>query len=1134
MRERLQEEHRKRTAKAEEERRKAAEKEAEKRRKREATAERHEHARRKSRERLALEAERERRRVAEAEQLRIEKKRKEAEQRFEERQRQRRAEEAEERKRIREKERLKYQKKREKERREYEEKLKQVRLAEEKRLRDLRAEADRQARASKQQEAEPRRSLIETLTKHDGKSWKKRVLQLRQLGEDLKRAGLADKAGELVQRVREEKHALKRIRKQQRACDNERCIRHLEKKVRALGRKQLHRISTVKKQLAEHKKKTETAQRAAGALREPPVHKRKFVKKLNRFVRRLTRLVPRVAKDAEKKVVESLKKMRRLLRRKRECNGDEACIRKVGARQKSRSKRLRRFFRTLRERVDQIVLRRLKRLGEKLKRFKPKIAMRIGSFLAQKKHALKLLGERLRACLKQSCRRKVRKTLRRMRRLVRARLTMLTNTWAVERFKRLVRNIKRLPFMEAVAKTARKAARKVEKRFRALRKSLRNCGRDKVCRKHVAKRRRKTYQSLISKMRELRNARTDAIVARERLLISRLKDPQQKAKLEAELVRNERALAAIAKRRELCGATAGCSRKKLRHEARAIRRAIRDGLSKSVVAVTEQTTAQDTGKLVKLHHGSEADQAKAHLKADEARLSQLSRYEKECDGSACVQKVREEMKQVRERMRHRLKRLHESVLNTVVTDIRSAIANLTKTRPQSAAAASAAFEKKLHSLREMERHYADCANAACAEKVRAEMEKVRESLEQMAERVSGQVNGTTSEKWREKPTVTDQLKRVIDLLRYVQPEIASAASYTLWEERHKLDRFERSKRDCESNTCFHAVLRKISHIKRLQKRELANLRHILNSGSSSVVRRIRAAIRELKTTHKTVAKEAKRKLNKLVRKVRKLWRKKWERKCHKNAACVTRVLNKVKSVWAQERLQLKELEKIVKGTVIKRTKDAVAALQLVDPVLAARALSVLSRHESQLANLTAAMSACRGNEACQEEVGVSQRRVESELKELLSTVRSNIPDPLGNVTHLVRQVGLESMADDADRQFFEEGKQLQRISMDRMDCENDDCVARLDLMEEKINAERQHRMQLLNTALSNAAPRSVVVTQDFPERTLLIVLVVVLSVLVLGLLVMLIALGGYWFNSTKKEKPRIERRPSSEWEWRET
>lgn len=137
--------------------------------------------------------------------------------------------------------------------------------------------------------------------------------------------------------------------------------------------------------------------------------------------------------------------------------------------------------------------------------------------------------------------------------------------------------------------------------------------------------------------------------------------------------------------------------------------------------------------------------------------------------------------------------------------------------------------------------------------------------------------------------LSKRYERVIELLRFVQPEIASAASFTLLSTRHQLERLQRSKRDCESNACedraredemflvlrfvfdlgFHAVLRKISHLESKEQRELSNLRHILDSGSSSVVRRCRQAIRQLAKTHKNMAVEATRRLDKLVRKVRK-------------------------------------------------------------------------------------------------------------------------------------------------------------------------------------------------------------------------------------------------------------------------
>lgn len=158
-----------------------------------------------------------------------------------------------------------------------------------------------------------------------------------------------------------------------------------------------------------------------------------------------------------------------------------------------------------------------------------------------------------------------------------------------------------------------------------------------------------------------------------------------------------------------------------------------------------------------------------------------------------------------------------------------------------------------------------------------------------------------------------------------------------------------------------------------------------------------------------------------------------------------------------------------------------------------------------------------------------------QLADLLETIHHNIPSPLGNVTQLLREAGLQAMADKADRQFFEEGKELENLRTDRSDCQTDDCIAKLDLREQKIEEEREHRLSLLRQALGRVVEREVTIApSDFPERTLLIVLMVLLAVMVLGLLVLAIALAGYWAKSSKKKEPaRLERRPSSEWEWRE-
>ena len=161
-----------------------------------------------------------------------------------------------------------------------------------------------------------------------------------------------------------------------------------------------------------------------------------------------------------------------------------------------------------------------------------------------------------------------------------------------------------------------------------------------------------------------------------------------------------------------------------------------------------------------------------------------------------------------------------------------------------------------------------------------------------------------------------------------------------------------------------------------------------------------------------------------------------------------------------------------------------------------------------------------------------------QLNDLLETINHNIPHPLGNITNLLREAGLTALADKAERQFFEEGKELEDIRTDRSDCQTDDCISKLDVREERIVEEREHRLSLLKRALNTQIVERAATTEppsDFPERILLIVLMVLLALMVLGLLVLAIALAGYWAKSSKKKEPaRLERRPSSEWEWRET
>lgn len=87
---------------------------------------------------------------------------------------------------------------------------------------------------------------------------------------------------------------------------------------------------------------------------------------------------------------------------------------------------------------------------------------------------------------------------------------------------------------------------------------------------------------------------------------------------------------------------------------------------------------------------------------------------------------------------------------------------------------------------------------------------------------------------------------------------------------------------------------------------------------------------------------------------------------------MNRVLERVKLVWAQERIELRRVLKIVKGTITKRVRDAIAELAPINSDLASKASTILKRYEDQLRNLTAEMTTCRGNDACEEVVGEKQ------------------------------------------------------------------------------------------------------------------------------------------------------------------
>jgi hypothetical protein len=69
----------------------------------------------------------------------------------------------------------------------------------------------------------------------------------------------------------------------------------------------------------------------------------------------------------------------------------------------------------------------------------------------------------------------------------------------------------------------------------------------------------------------------------------------------------------------------------------------------------------------------------------------------------------------------------------------------------------------------------------------------------------------------------------------------------------------------------------------------------------------------------------------------------------------------------------------VKGSIAKRVKERIADLAVINPDLAKHAGAIFAFEEAEMRNLTAAMAACRGNDACEEVVGEKQYLVKRKV-----------------------------------------------------------------------------------------------------------------------------------------------------------
>ena len=236
----------------------------------------------------------------------------------------------------------------------------------------------------------------------------------------------------------------------------------------------------------------------------------------------------------------------------------------------------------------------------------------------------------------------------------------------------------------------------------------------------------------------------------------------------------------------------------------------------------------------------------------------------------------------------------------------------------------------------------------------------------------------------------------------------------------------------------------------------------------------------------------------------------------------------MKRVWRREERQLNRIRQLLKGRLVDRIRRAIQIARKVDGTGAWNAKQSLDHEVMVGKNLTRTFRTCRSNVGCQEQVYRDQAEWRLRLRGLLNALHRIIPPPLLNITQYMRRIpGLGSMADTSDVEYRLEEAQLQRAKILMEDCGTEECQLKWELKVESIKAERVHRLVLLERALDKHV-------SNFPERALFISILVILSLLVVGLLVLVLMLSGYWIRSKKKKPPKLRPVPDEEWEWRES
>jgi hypothetical protein len=198
----------------------------------------------------------------------------------------------------------------------------------------------------------------------------------------------------------------------------------------------------------------------------------------------------------------------------------------------------------------------------------------------------------------------------------------------------------------------------------------------------------------------------------------------------------------------------------------------------------------------------------------------------------------------------------------------------------------------------------------------------------------------------------------------------------------------------------------------------------------------------------------------------------------------------------------------------------------------------VAREEKLLKNLT--QTKCGENVGCRERVMDTKWRIKERLRGIWRKLKMVIPPPLRNVTMLMRQAGLNTMADTADLLYNDEERQLNQLYMDAEDCGTEECRVKFADQRQAIEMGRKNRLILLQKSLStvgNATNRSSGNTSEaFPEKELFYVVMGILGAAALALLITTISLGGFWCRKQQRRKqkqPILRHVPmEEEWEWR--